>query len=143
MSRQVWVNANIATLQAGAAAPYGLVEDGALVEEDGRIAWIGARGDLPAALRAGALEHDAQGALITPGLIDCHTHLVWAGDRAGEFEARLKGASYEAIARAGGGIVSTVKATRDASEDDLLRQSQRRLRALLAEGVTTVEIKSG
>ncbi|NNU45249.1 imidazolonepropionase [Ramlibacter montanisoli] len=143
MSRQLWVNARIATLQAGAEAPYGLVEDGALVEEDGRIAWVGPRGDLPAALRAGAVEHDAQDALITPGLIDCHTHLVWAGDRAGEFEARLKGASYEEIARAGGGIVSTVKATRAASEEDLLAQSRRRLRDLLAEGVTTLEIKSG
>jgi len=101
------------------------------------------RAALPAALRQGAEEHDAQGALITPGLIDCHTHLVYGGDRAGEFEARLNGASYEEIARAGGGIVSTVAATRAADEDALLQQSRRRLRALLAEGVTTVEIKSG
>ena len=143
MSRQVWMNAKIATLQADAEAAYGLLEDGALVEEDGRIAWVGPRGALPAALRAGAVEHDAQGALITPGLVDCHTHLVWAGDRAGEFEARLKGASYEEIARAGGGIVSTVEATRAAGEEELLAQSRRRLRELLAEGVTTLEIKSG
>ncbi len=143
MSRQVWLNASIATLQAGAPTPYGLVEDGALVEEDGRIAWVGPRADLPVALRTGALEHDAQGALLTPGLIDCHTHLVWAGNRAGEFEARLKGTSYEEIARAGGGIVSTVKATRAAGEEELLAQSRRRLRELLAEGVTTIEIKSG
>lgn len=143
MSRQLWVNAKIATLQAGAGAPYGLVEDGALVEEDGGIAWVGPRTELPAALRAGAIEHDALGALITPGLVDCHTHLVWAGDRAGEFEARLKGASYEEIARAGSGIVATVKATRAASEEELLAQSRRRLRDLLAEGVTTLEIKSG
>jgi imidazolonepropionase len=143
MSRQLWLNARIATLQAGAEAPYGLLEDGALVEEDGRIAWVGPRGALPAALRAGTVEHDAQGALLTPGLIDCHTHLVWAGDRAGEFEARLKGASYEEIARAGGGIVSTVQATRAADEEELLAQSRRRLRELLAEGVTTLEVKSG
>lgn len=143
MSRQLWVNAHVATLQVGSTTPYGLVEDGALVEEDGRIAWVGPRAELPAALRTGAVEHDARGALITPGLIDCHTHLVWAGDRAGEFEARLKGASYEEIARAGGGIVSTVKATRAASEEELLAQSRRRLRELLAEGVTTIEIKSG
>ena len=143
MSRQVWLNASIATMQPGAATPYGLVEDAALVEEDGRIAWAGPRAGLPAALRTGAIEHDARGALLTPGLIDCHTHLVWAGNRAGEFEARLKGASYEEIARAGGGIVSTVKATRAAGEEELLAQSRRRLRELLAEGVTTVEIKSG
>ncbi|MFL5930953.1 MAG: imidazolonepropionase-like domain-containing protein, partial [Gaiellaceae bacterium] len=91
--------------------PYGLLEDGALAVEDGRIAWVGASESVPARMRAGIV-HDAQGALITPGLIDCHTHLVYAGDRAGEFEARLQGASYEEIARAGGGIVSTVKATR-------------------------------
>ena len=142
MTMQVWTHARIATLAADAAAPYGLLDDGALVVEDGRVAWVGARADLPESFRQGT-EHDAQGALITPGLIDCHTHLVYGGDRAGEFEARLKGASYEEIARAGGGIVSTVQATRAASEDELLRQSRRRLLALLAEGVTTLEIKSG
>ncbi|AMO22418.1 imidazolonepropionase [Ramlibacter solisilvae] len=142
MNVQVWTNARVATLAADAPQPYGLIEDGALAVEDGRIAWVGARAELPAAFRATAA-HDAQGALITPGLIDCHTHLVWGGDRAGEFEARLRGASYEEIARAGGGIVSTVKATREADEATLLAQSRRRLRALLAEGVTTLEIKSG
>ena len=142
MSVQLWTNARVATMAADAASPYGLVEDAALAVEDGRIAWVGACADLPAALRGGA-HHDAQGALITPGLIDCHTHIVYGGDRAGEFEARLEGATYEEIARAGGGIVSTVKATREASEDELLRQSQSRLRALASEGVTTVEIKSG
>jgi len=143
MSMQIWTHARLATMAARADAPYGLVEDGALAVEDGRIAWVGARSDLPAALRQGAQEHDARGALITPGLIDCHTHLVWAGDRAREFEMRLNGAGYEEIARAGGGIVSTVKATRAADAESLLQQSGRRLRRLLDEGVTTVEIKSG
>jgi imidazolonepropionase len=143
MSRQLWTNARIATLQADAAEPYGLIADAALVVEGSRIAWVGPRHALPTGLRQGATAHDAQGALITPGLIDCHTHLVYGGDRAAEFEARLNGASYEEIARAGGGIVSTVKATRAADEATLLAQSRRRLRPLLAEGVTTVEIKSG
>jgi imidazolonepropionase len=140
---QLFTHARIATLAADAATPYGLIEDGAMAVDDGRIAWVGPRAELPAAFRSGVVERDAQGALITPGLIDCHTHLVWAGDRAREFELRLNGASYEDIARAGGGIVSTVKATRQADEAGLLRQSQRRLDALLAEGVTTLEIKSG
>lgn len=143
MSLHLWTHARIATMAADAGAPYGMIEDGALVAEDGRIAWVGPRADLPAALRTGAIEHDAQGALLTPGLIDCHTHLVYAGDRAGEFEARLNGATYEEIARAGGGIVSTVNATRAADEETLLAQSRRRLLPLLAEGVTTIEIKSG
>ena len=143
MSVELWTHARIATMQADAAAPYGLIEDGALAVRDGRIAWAGPRSELPAALREGAVEHDAQGALITPGLIDCHTHLVYGGDRAGEFEARLNGASYEEIARAGGGIMSTVRATRAASDEELLRQSLPRIAALLAEGVTTLEIKSG
>ncbi|MCG2592522.1 imidazolonepropionase [Ramlibacter sp. XY19] len=123
-------------------APYGLVDDAALVTEDARIAWVGPRRELPAQWRA-APEQDCRGALLTPGLIDCHTHLVYGGDRAQEFEQRLNGASYEEIARAGGGIASTVRATRAASEDELFAQSRTRLRALRAEGVTTVEIKSG
>lgn len=143
MSLQLWTHARIATLAGDARVPYGLMDDGALAVEDGRIAWLGPRTALPAALREGAIEHDAGGALITPGLIDCHTHLVYGGNRAGEFEQRLQGVSYEEIARAGGGIASTVQATRDASEDELLAQSRRRLLPLLAEGVTTVEIKSG
>jgi len=143
MTLQLWTNARIATLAAGASVPYGLIDDGALVVEDGRIAWVGPRAELPPRLRRPAEVHDAQGALLTPGLIDCHTHLVYGGDRAGEFEARLNGASYEQIARAGGGIASTVRATRAADEASLLQQARRRLRALLAEGVTTVEIKSG
>lgn len=143
MKLQVWTNARIATLAADAPQPYGLIEDGALAVQDGRIAWVGPRGEMPPQWRTGGIDNDAGGALITPGLIDCHTHLVYGGDRAAEFEARLNGASYEDIARSGGGIVSTVKATRSADEAELLAQSRRRLRALLAEGVTTVEIKSG
>ena len=143
MTVQLWAHARIATMAEGASTPYGLVEDGALAVEDGRIAWVGPRAELPPGLRRAAIEHDAQGALLTPGLVDCHTHLVWGGDRAGEFEARLNGATYEEIARAGGGIVSTVRATREASEEELLAQSGKRLRALRAEGVTTIEIKSG
>ncbi|CAN7481870.1 imidazolonepropionase [Polaromonas sp. LjRoot131] len=144
MSLQLWTHCNIATLQAGAAQPYGLMEDAALVVEGETIAWVGPRAELPAELlaRCGA-QHDAGGALITPGLIDCHTHLVYGGDRAHEFELRLNGASYEDIARAGGGIASTVKATRSASAQELQAQSAPRLKRLIAEGVTTLEIKSG
>nr|WP_239027492.1 imidazolonepropionase [Ramlibacter algicola] len=127
----------------GAPAPYGLIDQACIAVEGGTIAWVGPHAELPEAWRRGAIEHDVGGALITPGLIDCHTHLVWGGDRAREFELRLQGASYEDIARAGGGIVSTVKATREASEDELLAQARRRLRALMQDGVTTVEIKSG
>jgi imidazolonepropionase len=144
MTLQLWTHCDIATLQPGLAAPYGLVTDAALAVEEGKIAWVGPRSELPAGLAATCTqEHDAGGALITPGLIDCHTHLVYGGDRAHEFELRLQGASYEDIARAGGGIASTVKATRAASEGELETQSRKRLQALLAEGVTTLEIKSG
>ncbi len=143
MTVVLWTNARIATLAADAAAPYGLVEDGALVVEDGHIAWVGPRADLPARWRTGAHERDAGGALLTPPLVDYHTPLVYGGNRDGEFEARLQGASYEEIARAGGGILSTVRATRAASEEELLAQARARLRALRAEGVATVEIKSG
>ncbi|QAU23442.1 imidazolonepropionase [Dyella sp. M7H15-1] len=125
-------------------ASYGLITDAAIACQDGKIVWIGAMQDLPAASAATAREvHNLDGALVTPGLIDCHTHLVFGGDRAQEFDLRLNGASYEDIARAGGGIVSTVRATRNASEDELLAQSLPRARALLADGVTTLEIKSG
>jgi imidazolonepropionase len=135
----VYVNAQVATMAPG-GPPYGAIADGALALADGRIAWVGARADLPA---HAAPEHDCAGALITPGLIDCHTHLVFGGDRAAEFELRLKGASYEEIARAGGGIRSTVARTRAASEQDLVAAALPRLDALLADGVTTIEIKSG
>jgi imidazolonepropionase len=131
-------------MAAGASTPYGLIEDAALAVEDGRIAWIGPRGELPAEFaRRCEQRHDAGGALVTPGLIDCHTHLVYGGDRAHEFELRLNGASYEDIARAGGGIVSTVQATRGADEASLAAQALPRLKALMGEGVTTIEIKSG
>jgi len=143
----VWLNCKAATLQARAAQPYGLIEDAALVVNGGMLQWVGRRSDLPADVLASCAQthdvHDAKGALITPGLIDCHTHLVYGGNRAGEFEQRLNGASYEDIARGGGGIVSTVTATRAATELELEAQSTPRLQALLAEGVTTLEIKSG
>lgn len=134
---------DFATMVAG-GVPWGAVRDGALAVRDGRIAWIGPRSELPAELA----DHptttlDVEGRWVTPGLVDCHTHLVFGGNRAREFEARLGGATYEEIARAGGGILSTVAATRDASEDDLLASARRRLEALCARGVTTVEIKSG
>jgi imidazolonepropionase len=141
MSLQLWTHCNAATLAEGSSG-YGWIADAALVAEGETLAWVGPRRELPAQFR-GAEEHDCGGALVTPGLIDCHTHLVYGGDRAGEFEQRLNGASYEDIARAGGGIASTVRATRAASEAELFAQSRKRLRALLAEGVTTVEIKSG
>lgn len=136
------IDATLATFTGN--EPYGLITDGAIALHEGRIAWVGRRSDLPsdAEGNAGIVER-LGGALITPGLIDCHTHLVFGGDRAHEFDLRLNGASYEEIARAGGGIVSTVKATRAASEDELLAQSLPRARALLADGVTTLEIKSG
>ena len=121
---------------------YGELRDAALLVRDGRIAWMGPEAKLPAGF-VEAREIDLGGAWITPGLIDCHTHLVYGGSRAHEFELRLQGASYEEIARQGGGIRSTVTATRAASENALLAQSSKRLAALLAEGVTTVEIKSG
>lgn len=130
----------IATMVAG-GGPYGAIADGAILIRDGRIAWVGARADLP---DHEATETDRLGGLwVTPGLIDCHTHLVFGGDRSGEFEQRLEGATYEAIARAGGGIVSSVKATRAASEDALFASAMSRLDGLTATGVTTVEIKSG
>jgi len=138
---RVWRNAQLATLDERLPG-LGIVENGAIAVEDGRIAFAGPQSELPAAF-AGAETVDCGGRWITPGLIDCHTHLVHAGDRAHEFELRLSGASYEEIARAGGGIVSSVKALRAASEDELVRQTLPRLDALIAEGVTTVEIKSG
>lgn len=123
-------------------APFGLIEDGALACAEGRIAWAGPMRELPQDASAARVE-DLGGALLTPGLVDCHTHLVFGGNRASEFDMRLNGASYEEIARAGGGIVSSVRATREADEDALFAQSLPRARALLADGVTTLEIKSG
>ena len=121
---------------------YGVIENAALGIAGETIAWLGRDADLPSGTRAGS-ELDVERRWITPGLIDCHTHLVYGGNRANEFEQRLSGASYADIAKAGGGIVSTVRATRAASERELLEQSAPRLSALLAEGVTTIEIKSG
>ncbi len=138
----IWLNARLATLAAERPG-LGVVERGAIAARDGRIVFAGPQADLPAAWRTGAAIVDCGGRWITPGLIDCHSHLVYAGDRAREFEMRLAGASYEEIARAGGGIIATVGATRAASEDELLRQTLPRLDALIAEGVTTLEVKSG
>lgn len=139
---QLWRNARLATMAEGDAG-LGLVEKGAIVARDGVIVYAGPEADMPSALAQGGETTDCEGRWITPGLIDCHTHLIHAGNRANEFEMRLAGATYEEVARAGGGIVSTVKATRAAHEDELVRQSLPRLDALIAEGVTTVEIKSG
>ena len=137
------VNANLATMRAG-ASPYGAINDGAIGIKDGKIAWAGPRGELKGDPESLATEViDAQRAWITPGLVDCHTHLVYAGNRANEFEMRLEGATYEDIARAGGGIVSTVRKTRDASDSELATTASARLERLLDEGVTTIEIKSG
>jgi imidazolonepropionase len=136
---RVWFHARLATLVGDS---LGIVEDGAVAAKDGRIAYAGPARDLPTGWDA-AERIDCDGRWITPGLVDCHTHLVFGGDRAHEFELRLKGASYEEIARAGGGIVSTVNATRAASEDDLLATALPRVDHLIAEGCTTVEVKSG
>lgn len=137
------LDASLATMDATGVA-YGLIERGALAWKDGALAFVGARSELPGAPERLAAEViSADGALVTPGLIDCHTHLVFGSDRADEFERRLNGASYEEIACSGGGILSSVRATRAASEDELLAQSLPRARALLGDGVTTIEIKSG
>ena len=139
----LWINARLATM-AGSGGAYGALEDAALAVADGRIAWLGPMADLPGEPGACAPEiNDASGNWVTPGLIDCHTHIVHGGDRAGEFEMRLEGASYEEIARAGGGIVATVQATREADEDALFESARARLGELRGGGVTTVEIKSG
>lgn len=131
---------HVAMMEAGGAA-YGAIEDAAIVIFDGRISWVGRRSDLPSMETHHTDRLD--GRWVTPGLIDCHTHLVFGGDRSGEFERRLGGATYEQIARDGGGIVSSVTATRAASEDDLYASALTRLEGLKATGVTTVEIKSG
>lgn len=133
-------HANLATFDTRAA--YGLVPDGAIWIEGARIRWVGSMLDIPPDARAGE-SMDLGGRLITPGLVDCHTHLVHAGNRSKEFEQRLDGATYEEVARSGGGISATVMATREASEEDLLRSALLRVDALIAEGVTTVEVKSG
>src|SRR4051812_16878534 len=135
------VDCNIATMDPTVEAPFGAIENGAIGIADGRIVRVGRRTEL-AGYQARSVE-PLHGAWVTPGLVDCHTHLIFAGNRAGEFEQRLEGATYEEVAAAGGGIASTVKATREASLDELIEASRPRLRALMAGGVTTVEIKSG
>ena len=137
----IWHGCRLATLSPSRQG-LGLVDDGVIAAAHGRIVYAGPAADAPSSLDA-RQRTDCEGRWITPGLIDCHTHLVYGGNRASEFEQRLAGASYEEIARAGGGIVSTVKATRQASTEQLIAAALPRLDALIAEGVTTVEIKSG
>jgi imidazolonepropionase len=136
----LWINGQVATLEDD----YGLIKKGAIAYQDGKIVWVGPEQELPDLPEKLAVSvHDLEGRCLLPGLIDCHTHLVYAGNRAHEFELRLQGATYSEIAKAGGGIQSTVSATREASAEVLFEQSMRRASALVAEGVTTVEIKSG
>jgi imidazolonepropionase len=139
MSQTLFINATIACLDSESG--YGLREHSAVLVEAGKIAWLGTMQEQPAVSDADVI--DCAGRLLTPGLIDCHSHLVYGGDRADEFEMRLEGASYAEIAQRGGGIISTVNATRAASEDELFAQALPRLNSLLDEGVTTIEIKSG
>lgn len=136
----LWLNVHLATMSDDKS--YGECHDGAIAVKDGVIAWLGKQASLPQHYSANQI-YDGKGAWLTPGLIDCHTHVVYAGNRSNEFEDRLNGVSYEEISRRGGGIVSTVKATRAASETDLLEQSKTRVMRLLQEGVTTLECKSG
>lgn len=133
-------NIQLATMDTDLDSPYGAIEDAEIGIQDGKIVWAGAKRE--SALHA-ADHYDGQGGWLTPGLIDCHTHLIYAGSRATEWESRLQGLSYAEIARRGGGILSTVKATREASLDELEASAQKRLQLLLAEGVTCIEIKSG
>jgi imidazolonepropionase len=134
------INATLAAMDGSPA--YGLVEQGAVAIEKGLIAWVGRDDAIPAQLKAGEVI-DLEGRLVTPALIDCHTHVVHGGNRAREFEMRLEGSSYEEIARSGGGIVSTVAATRAATKDELVSDALARVDAMIAEGVSTIEIKSG
>lgn len=138
--RQLWRNARLVTCQDDAAS---IIERAAILVQDGRIVFAGAEKDVPAGTNDGVWSIDLGDRLVTPALIDCHTHLVYGGNRAREFEMRLEGASYEAIARAGGGIVSSVKSTNALSEDELVTQGLPRLDTLLGEGISTIEIKSG
>jgi imidazolonepropionase len=139
---RLWRGVRLATLDGAPASAWGLIEDGALLARGALIDWVGRAAELPAGLRPDE-EHDLEGALLSPALVDAHTHLVYAGSRAGEFERRLQGASYAEIAASGGGILGTVAATRATDEATLLALTVRRARALAAEGVATLEIKSG
>lgn len=141
MGERVFTNCTAATMVEG-GDPYGLIEGAAIAVADSQVAWVGPARDLPQDFAAWPT-HDLDGALVTPALIDCHTHIVFGGDRAREFEMRLGGASYEEIARAGGGIVSTVRATRSASDEELLQSALRRVDDLLEDGVAVIEVKSG
>ncbi|PIB64305.1 imidazolonepropionase [Pseudomonas sp. 2822-17] len=136
--KTLWQHCHVATMAGG---HYSIIKDAALVTAGSLIEWIGPRSQVPTADYAQV--HDLQGAWVTPGLIDCHTHTVFGGNRSGEFEQRLEGVSYAEIAAKGGGIASTVRATRAATEDELFASAEKRLRSLLRDGVTTVEIKSG
>ncbi len=145
MGLNLLTDCHVATMRARPDDPLGLIEQAAVVwdDESGHLLWVGPVAELPAPWRRVPLQHQGRGGWVTPGLIDCHTHLVYGGQRSQEFRQRLHGASYEEIARAGGGIVSTVRATRQASAGDLLVQALARVDQLRAEGVTTIEIKSG
>ena len=134
----LWLGADLVTMREG---KYHIIEDGALAVDGGELVWVGPRAEMPAFTPR--QHHRFDGGILTPGLIDCHTHLVFGGDRSAEFEQRLNGVSYAEIAAQGGGILSTVRATREASEEALVESARWRLDRLLAEGVTTVEIKSG
>lgn len=139
----LWTGCHLATM-ADNGEPFGVIRDGAIASRSGRIAWVGRAAELPApAHRLAGEVVELEGLWVTPGLVDCHTHLVFAGDRSGEFEARLEGKTYEEITREGGGIRTTMRATRNASVEELVVGAAPRLERLLAEGVTTVEIKSG
>lgn len=139
----LWVNVNLATMAIDAQG-CGVIREGAIAVTDGRVAWLGEAAELPEQpARCATRIYDGKGQWLTPGLVDCHTHLVYGGNRANEFEMRLKGVDYEDIARQGGGIRATVTATRNATENQLVELAASRLQPLLAEGVTTVEIKSG
>lgn len=140
-SPKLLMNLNLASMAAG-ATPYGLVADAAIAVDAGKVVWCGARDGVPSEFDSWQRD-DFEGRLVSPALIDCHTHIVFGGNRAREFEMRLQGATYEEVARAGGGIVSTVSATRGASEQELLNAALVRVDALLAEGVTAIEVKSG
>lgn len=142
MSRILFTNAIIATMSPEMSLPYGLIEKGAVAAESGKILWAGNSNDMPDDFNGWPSEN-LEGRLVTPALIDCHTHLVFGGNRAKEFEMRLEGISYEEIAKQGGGILSTVKDTRAASEEDLVKMALPRLDALISEGISVVEIKSG
>ena len=138
---EIWENCTLVTLDPMQPTPYGLIADGAIAVRDGKIAWVGRRSDLENP--EGAPCRDGEGLYLTPGFIDCHTHLVYGGNRIDEFEKRQQGISYTEIAHAGGGILSTVRATREATEQQLFEQAAKRLDRLVRGGVTTLEIKSG